>query len=207
MSINTSAPSVVTQRDPKGRKFMEIVGVAYDKAGLSEGEAQIINSTPGLAKLITGFIKKHRPESLPETWPKTFAELRKTNEYRRVLRLLKKDHTGHAHIDVAVGAVFRKGQWQMYEAVVLSGQGFQLETGNCTPVPEEFNLNPGKRYVRSVAYARHEEIREISLELAKDALSESGDVVPDDLEQSLVQELWRKILKYLASGSPYTYAG
>jgi hypothetical protein len=55
------APSTpVTQRDDKGRKFMEIVGQAYDKAKLTEGEAQCVNDTPGLAALIRYFIAENR---------------------------------------------------------------------------------------------------------------------------------------------------
>ncbi len=56
---NTLAPSV-TDRDPKGLKFMSIVGSAYNKAGLSEEEAQRINDAPGLADLVGNFISEHR---------------------------------------------------------------------------------------------------------------------------------------------------
>lgn len=58
---STLAPSVtVTNRDHKGRKFMDIVAAAYDKAQLSEAEAQRVNNTPGLADLITEFIMNNR---------------------------------------------------------------------------------------------------------------------------------------------------
>lgn len=57
----TLAPSrVVTARDSKGRKFMEIVEAAYNKAGLSEEEAQAVNQTPGLGDLIARFIAENR---------------------------------------------------------------------------------------------------------------------------------------------------
>lgn len=59
----TLAPSPVTTRDPKGRKFLEIVTAAYDKAKLSDGpdgEAQRINNTPGLAEIIGNFIAENR---------------------------------------------------------------------------------------------------------------------------------------------------
>jgi hypothetical protein len=63
----TLAPSqsVVTQRDPKGRKFMEIVGQQLDKAALSDGpdgEAQRINDLhlAELADLIANFIAEAR---------------------------------------------------------------------------------------------------------------------------------------------------
>ena len=58
----TLAPSV-TNRDPKGRKFMDIVAAAYDKAGLSDGpdgEAQRVNNASGLSDLIAGFIAGNR---------------------------------------------------------------------------------------------------------------------------------------------------
>jgi len=55
----TLAPSV-TNRDPKGRKFMDIVAAAYDKAGLSEPEAQNVNNASGLADHIADFIAKNR---------------------------------------------------------------------------------------------------------------------------------------------------
>ena len=59
------APSVtaVTQRDPKGLKFMSIVGAQYDKAKLSEEEAQRLNDTPGLANFIAEFVKENRREN------------------------------------------------------------------------------------------------------------------------------------------------
>lgn len=57
----TLAPSnVVTNRDPKGSKFMAIVAAAYDKAGMSEEEAQRVNDTPGLADLVSQFIAENR---------------------------------------------------------------------------------------------------------------------------------------------------
>ena len=55
----TLAPSVTT-RDPKGLKFVSIVEAAYNKAGLSEEEAQRVNDTPGLAELVGGFIAENR---------------------------------------------------------------------------------------------------------------------------------------------------
>ena len=55
----TLAPSV-TNRDPKGRKFMDIVAAAYDKAGLFEPEAQNVNNASGLADHIADFIAKNR---------------------------------------------------------------------------------------------------------------------------------------------------
>lgn len=56
----TLAPSQsVTVRDPKGLKFISIVEDAYNKAGLSEEEAQRVNDTPGLADLIHGFIAEN----------------------------------------------------------------------------------------------------------------------------------------------------
>ena len=57
----TLAPSqTVTSRDSKGLKFMSIIEAAYNKAGLSGREAQRVNDTPGLAKLIDAFIAEHR---------------------------------------------------------------------------------------------------------------------------------------------------
>ena len=60
------APSnvVLTARDPKGQKFMDIVEGAYNKARLSSEEGQRINDTPGLADLIGQFITKHRIPNL-----------------------------------------------------------------------------------------------------------------------------------------------
>lgn len=60
--MKTLAPSntAVTARDAKGFKFTSIVEAAYNKAGLSEEEAQRVNDTPGLADVITGFINENR---------------------------------------------------------------------------------------------------------------------------------------------------
>lgn len=60
--MSTLAPSanVVTSRDPKGLKFVSIVEAAYNKAGLSEKEAQRVNDTAGLADLISNFIAENR---------------------------------------------------------------------------------------------------------------------------------------------------
>ncbi len=52
--------STVTARDPKGTKFVSIVEAAYNKAGLSEDEAQRVNDTAGLADLIGTFIADNR---------------------------------------------------------------------------------------------------------------------------------------------------
>jgi hypothetical protein len=58
---STLAPSrIVTARDPKGTKFVSIVEAAYNKAGLSEDEAQRVNDTAGLADLIGTFIADSR---------------------------------------------------------------------------------------------------------------------------------------------------
>ena len=53
------APSV-TVRDSKGLKFISIVEAAYNKAGLSDEEAQRVNDTPGLADLVGNFITENR---------------------------------------------------------------------------------------------------------------------------------------------------
>lgn len=60
MPQSLAPSSVVTNRDPKGSKFMNIVAAAYDKAGMSEEEAQRVNDTPGLADLIASFIAENR---------------------------------------------------------------------------------------------------------------------------------------------------
>lgn len=62
MVKKTLAPSV-THRDNKGRKFISIVEAAYDKAGLSDEEAQRINETPGLADLVGDFITRNRHQN------------------------------------------------------------------------------------------------------------------------------------------------
>jgi hypothetical protein len=59
---NSLAPSaIVTTRDhPKSAKFLSIVAQAYNKAGLSEEEAQNVNETGGLSDLVGRFIAKNR---------------------------------------------------------------------------------------------------------------------------------------------------
>jgi hypothetical protein len=56
----TLAPSVVTVRDPKGRKFISIVEAAYNKAALTEEEAQRVNEAAGLSDLVDSFITENR---------------------------------------------------------------------------------------------------------------------------------------------------
>ena len=59
--MNTLAPSnTVTTRDPKGLKFVSIVEAAFNKAKLSEEEAQRVNDTPGLSELVDNFIAENR---------------------------------------------------------------------------------------------------------------------------------------------------
>lgn len=59
--MSTLAPkTTVTTRDPKGLKFTSIVEAAYNKAGLTEEEAQRVNDTPGLSEQITQFIAENR---------------------------------------------------------------------------------------------------------------------------------------------------
>ena len=55
----TSIPSV-TSRDSKGLKFLEVVSAAYNKAALTEDEAQRVNEARGLSDLIANHIAKHR---------------------------------------------------------------------------------------------------------------------------------------------------
>lgn len=59
-TLAPSKSSKVTDRDPKGLKFISIVGTAYNKAGLTDEEAQRVNDAPGLKDLIAGFIAEHR---------------------------------------------------------------------------------------------------------------------------------------------------
>ena len=58
-ALTPSAKSV-TVRDPKGLKFLEVAGAAYNKAGLSEEEAQRVNEAGGLADLVDTFINERR---------------------------------------------------------------------------------------------------------------------------------------------------
>ncbi|HRY60498.1 MAG TPA: hypothetical protein P5096_03915 [Patescibacteria group bacterium] len=74
MEDKTLAPSKVTHRDPKGRKCMSIVETQYDKAELSDEEAQRINETPGLAEMFAQFIAKNRT-------PKDFADKEVKSKY------------------------------------------------------------------------------------------------------------------------------
>lgn len=56
----TLAPSVTTTRDSKGRKFVSVIENAYNKANLSDEEAQRVNEAAGLADLVDQFIAEHR---------------------------------------------------------------------------------------------------------------------------------------------------
>ncbi len=57
----TLAPSsIVNYLDPKFRKPFSILEAQWDKAALSEEEAQRVNEASGLADLIAGFIAKNR---------------------------------------------------------------------------------------------------------------------------------------------------
>lgn len=56
---NPLAPSVTT-RGRKGLKFISIVEAAYNKASLSEEEAQLVNETPGLSVQVSEFIARSR---------------------------------------------------------------------------------------------------------------------------------------------------
>ena len=56
----TLAPSIVTLRDRKGRKFLSIVEAAYNKANLQQDEAQLVNDASGLSDLVDWFIERHR---------------------------------------------------------------------------------------------------------------------------------------------------
>jgi len=54
----------VTTRDSKGVKFISIVEAAYNKAGLSDEEAQNVNDTAGLPALVSKFIVDSRSPKL-----------------------------------------------------------------------------------------------------------------------------------------------
>lgn len=82
------APSPVTTRDKKGRKFMSIVGDAYDKANLTEDEAQCVNEASGLADLVGKFIAANRHVNLLTRSEQMAASILGSNEvvgYRDVM--------------------------------------------------------------------------------------------------------------------------
>lgn len=58
--MNTTLAPSVTTRDPKGLKFISMVEAAYNKAGLTEEEAQRVNEAPGLSELVSKFIAENR---------------------------------------------------------------------------------------------------------------------------------------------------
>lgn len=86
------APSV-TQRDPKGLKLMTIVGSAYDKAKLSEEEAQRVNEAPGLSDLVDQFIAENRQ-------PNQFADEEVLSKYT-----YPKEYKGAKQIEEQIAAV------------------------------------------------------------------------------------------------------
>lgn len=55
----TLTTSTVTQRDRKGRRFMEKVGAAYDKAGFDDDRAQRLNESPLFIKELGLLMAKH----------------------------------------------------------------------------------------------------------------------------------------------------
>lgn len=61
----TPSANFVTSRDPKGTKFLDVVGAAYTKNLLTEAEAQRVNEAGGLSDLIDGYITQHRHEVPP----------------------------------------------------------------------------------------------------------------------------------------------
>lgn len=59
--MSTTLMTSVNTRDPKGLQFMSVVDAAYNKAGLSEKEAQRLNENGGeLKQLVAEFIAKNR---------------------------------------------------------------------------------------------------------------------------------------------------
>lgn len=96
--MNTLAPSAtVTTRDSKGRKFLEIVEAAYNKAELSEEEAQRVNNTPGLSDLVGNFIAGNRhPETFENeevasswTYPPEYTVLPLEYQIRKLAEIFK----------------------------------------------------------------------------------------------------------------------
>ena len=65
MSKTFTPSATVTVRDSKGLKFLEVVSAAYNKAGLTEAEAQRVNRALGLSDLIAQHIAQHRHEVPP----------------------------------------------------------------------------------------------------------------------------------------------
>ncbi len=59
-SVAVVSSAKVTVRDPKGLQFMSILEAAYNKAGLSEDEAQRVNEAAGAGDLLAEFIEEHR---------------------------------------------------------------------------------------------------------------------------------------------------
>src|SRR5438105_1457196 len=50
--------TTVTDRDPKGLHFMQKCGAVYNKAGLDEDRAQLLNEHPEFAKELANLIEK-----------------------------------------------------------------------------------------------------------------------------------------------------
>src|SRR3989344_1696433 len=64
-TLTPSTAKFVTTHDPKGLKFLEVAGAAYNKAAITEAEAQCVNEATGLTDLIAGHIAQHRHEVSP----------------------------------------------------------------------------------------------------------------------------------------------
>ncbi|MSU74244.1 hypothetical protein EXS57_00500 [Candidatus Kaiserbacteria bacterium] len=114
--MKTLAPSVASVKTsgPKGQKFISIVDAAYNKAGLSDDEAQNVNDTAGLSALVNKFIADSRS-------PKLYADEEASSRYKYLSGYTKPK-------DVI---------WQSNQLRVLfSGVGFHDEKAAQMAVPE-----------------------------------------------------------------------
>ena len=91
MSKKALAPSV-TVRDAKGLKFISIVEAAYNKAGLSEEEAQRVNEASGLANLVGNFIAENRRQG-QFTYPKEYRRFSIQDQIYGIEKLFGLDST------------------------------------------------------------------------------------------------------------------
>jgi hypothetical protein len=132
---NALAPSVTT-RDPKGLKFISIVEGAYNKAGLSDDEAQNVNEAPGLADLIDEHISRNR-------YPNRFGEyLRETGELSIPMPALKRPTLKELQANNDwIKSIERDTSTE--EAVILT-----LATAL---VPDDGNSIDGKEYEKRIA--------------------------------------------------------
>lgn len=201
MSKKTLAPSVVTARDSKGRKFMSVVQDAYDLAELPEDEAQLVNEAPGLGEHIAQFINRHRhlknsPKEKARLWreatKKACVLMGMGEAYDRFANsVVVEDEEGHWTVVMLPEMSCAK----IRDAIKQAGSGFWSWSDNLDKVVPTNDRDPTRDGPYAIGVRATIEADEENANKTADMLAKEGHK-----GMTLMERLMLELIHFLATG-------